>query len=69
MARKGRKLILSSEDEKTLIATSRAHCMGHRDVMRSKILLMLHQGSSYDTIRSELKVGREAIAKWKKRYL
>ncbi|MEM6817135.1 MAG: hypothetical protein AAF600_22540 [Bacteroidota bacterium] len=42
MARKGRKLILSPEDEKTLIATSKAHCMGHRDVMRSKILLMLH---------------------------
>ncbi|MEM6737988.1 MAG: hypothetical protein AAF620_18160 [Bacteroidota bacterium] len=32
MARKGRKLILSPEDEKTLIATSRAHCIGHKSV-------------------------------------
>ncbi|MEM0938804.1 MAG: hypothetical protein AAF600_15395 [Bacteroidota bacterium] len=32
MARKGRKLILIPEDEKTLIATSRAHCTGYRNV-------------------------------------
>lgn len=69
MARKGRKLILSEDDQKTLIATSRAHSAGHRDVVRSKILLMLHDGKSYDSIKNELKVGREAIAKWKKRYL
>ncbi len=69
MARTGRKLILSEEDQKTLVATSRAHSADHRAVMRSKIILMLNDGFSYDLIKSELKVGREAIAKWKKRYL
>jgi transposase len=37
--------------------------------MRSKIILMLIDGHSYVSIKSELKVGREGIAKWKKRYL
>lgn len=69
MARTGRKLKLSEDDQKTLVATSRAHSADHRAVMRSKILLMLNEGHSYDSIKAELKVGREAIAKWKKRYL
>ncbi len=69
MARTGRKLKLNDDDYKTLVATSRAHSADHRAVMRSKIILMLNDGSSYDSIKTELKVGREAIAKWKKRYL
>lgn len=69
MARTGRKLKLNDEDYKTLVATSRAYSAGHRAVMRSKIILMLHEDCSYDSIKAELKVGREAIAKWKKRYL
>ncbi len=69
MARTGRKLKLSDDDYKTLVATSRAHSADHRAVMRSKIILMLHSENSYDSIKAELKVGREAIAKWKKRYL
>lgn len=69
MARIGRKLELSEADHKTLVAMSRAHSADHRMVMRSKILLMLNSGYSYDSIRAELKVGREAIAKWKRRYL
>jgi transposase len=69
MARTGRKLKLNEDDYKTLVATSRAHSADHRAVMRSKIILMLHEENSYDSIKTELKVGREAIAKWKKRYL
>jgi len=69
MPRTGRKLKLNEEDQKTLVATSRAHSADHRAVMRSKIILMLNEGYSYDSIKAELKVGREAIAKWKKRYL
>lgn len=69
MPRIGRKLKLSEDDQKTLVATSRAHSADHRAVMRSKIILMLNDGHSYDSIKDELKVGREAIAKWKKRYL
>ena len=69
MARTGQKLKLSEDDLKALISTSRAYSAGHRTVMRSKILLMLNEGYSYDSIKAELKVGREAIAKWKKRYI
>lgn len=68
MARIGQKLTLSEDDHKTLIAISRAHSADHRSVIRAKILLMLNEGFSYDSIKAELKVGREAIAKWKKRY-
>ena len=69
MPRTGRKLTLNEDDHKTLVATSRAHSAGHRAVVRSKIILMLNDGFSYDSIKDELKIGREAIAKWKKRFL
>lgn len=69
MTRTGQMLKLSDDDHNTLMALSRAHSANHRAVMRSKIILMLNDGHSYDSIKDELKVGREAIAKWKKRYL
>lgn len=69
MARTGRILRLGEEDKETLLAISRAHSADHRAVMRAKIILMLNDGNSYDSVKDELKVGREAIAKWKKRYL
>lgn len=69
MARTGQKIDLNEDDLKTLTAISRAHSIDHRSVMRSRIILMLHNGHSYDSIKAELKVGREAIAKWKKRFI
>jgi transposase len=69
MARTGQKINLNDDDLKTLKATSRAHSADHRSVMRAMIILMLNQGRSYDSIKAELKVGREAIAKWKKRFI
>lgn len=54
---------------KKLWSTSRAHSADQRAVLRSKIILMLNDGHSYDSIKTELKVGREGITKWKKRYL
>ena len=69
MARKGQQLILTDEDLTTLTATARALSIDHRSVVRAKIILMLHQGYSYDMVKAELKVGREAIAKWKKRFI
>ncbi len=69
MARIGQKINLSEEDLKTLTSISRAHSADHRAVVRSKIILMLFNGHSYDSVKAELKVGREAIAKWKKRFI
>lgn len=69
MARLGQQLIISDEDLKTLTATSRALSMCHRSVIRAKIILLLHKGISYDGVKAELKVGREAISKWKKRFI
>ena len=69
MARKGKIIELTEEDLKTLIAISRAHSADYRMVIRSRIILMLYKGHSYDSVKVELKVGREAIAKWKKRFL
>ena len=69
MARTGQKLHVNGEDHRTLVAISRANSADYRAVMRSRIILMLNEGRSYDAIKSELKVGREAIAKWKKRFI
>ena len=69
MARKGKTIELTAEDLKTLTSISRAHSADYRLVIRSRIILMLYKGHSYDSLKAELKVGREAIAKWKKRFL
>ena len=69
MARTGQIIEITEDDLKTLTAISRAHSADHRSVVRSKIILMLHSGHRYDSVKAELKVGREAIAKWKKRFL
>lgn len=69
MARKGKRIYLSKEDLETLALMSRAQSADYRSVVRSKIILMLYQRHSYDSIKAELKVGREAIAKWKKRFI
>lgn len=69
MARKGQQLILTDEELQTLTLTSRALSADHRSVIRAKIILLLHKGSSYDYVKAELKVGREAISKWKKRFI
>ena len=69
MARIGQQIDLSTDDLKTLKTVSRAHSADHRSVVRSKIILMLYEGHSYDSVKAELKVGREAIAKWKKRFI
>ncbi len=69
MARLGQALKLNEGDRNTLATISRAHSADYRMVIRSKILLMLNDGYSYDSIKAELRVGSEAIAKWKKRYM
>ncbi len=69
MARKGQPITLSKEHLTLLTANSRALSKDHRLVIRSRIILLLADGSSYDHVQKELGVGREAIAKWKKRFL
>ena len=69
MARKGQTLQLNEDDFKTLTAISHSYTADHRSVVRSKIILLLNDDYSYDSIKTELKVGREAIAKWKMRYI
>ena len=69
MARLGQKLTVTPGQELTLVSMSRALSKDHRLVVRAKIILLLMYGYSYDDVKAELKVGREAIAKWKKRFI
>lgn len=48
---------------------SRANRLDYRYVVRSRILLKLHEGKAYDQVQKELSVGHQAVAKWKFRYL
>ncbi|MCP4486168.1 MAG: IS630 family transposase, partial [Gammaproteobacteria bacterium] len=69
MARKGTPLIISMEDLEGLVSMSRSTKLDYRYVMRSRIILNLYEGKSYDEVQQKLSLGREAIAKWKSRYL
>lgn len=52
-----------------LLTLSRGSRIDHRYVVRSRIILKLYEGKSYDQVQRELSVGREAVAKWKSRFL
>jgi putative transposase len=69
MGRKGKSLTISGEDLQELISMSRSTKLDHRYVMRSRIILKLYEGKSYDQVQKELSIGREAVAKWKSRFL
>jgi len=69
MARKSKPLNLSEEEITTLTSMSRSNKLDYRYVIRSRVILKLHGGKSYDQIQQELSIGREAISKWKKRFM
>ena len=69
MARIGKQIVLSEEESKELLLRSRSISLDYRRVLRAKIILFCSEGKSYDEIKSELRVGKTAIAKWKSRYL
>ena len=62
-------MIISREDFGELINMSRSTKLDYRYVIRSRIILKLYKGKSYDQVQQELSLGREAVAKWKSRYL
>ena len=69
MARKGKKIELTTDEHNALVKASKAHSGDYRTVIRSTIILKLYDGKTYQEIQSELGVGKEARAKWKRRYL
>ena len=69
MARKGTPLVISTEDLEELTSMTRSTKLDYRYVIRSRIILSLYEGKSYDQIQQKLSLGREAIAKWKYRYI
>lgn len=69
MARKGTPVELSEEDLLELRTISRSTKLDYRYVVRSKIILKLNEGKSYEEVQKELSIGRSAVAKWKSRFL
>ncbi len=69
MARRAKPLSIDKETYQELMSLSRGSKIDHRYVMRSRIILKLYEGKSYDQVQYELHVGREAVAKWKSRFL
>lgn len=69
MARIGKPLEISESDLAELTSMARSGKLDYRYVIRSRIILGLYAGKSYDQVQGELSVGREAVAKWKGRYL
>ena len=69
MARIGKPLKISPEDFGELTSMSRSTKLDYRYVIRSRVILNLYEGKSYDQVQQELSLGREAVAKWKSRYI
>jgi len=69
MARKGTPITVEEQDLMELRSMSRSSKLDYRYVIRSRIILALYEGKSYEEVQQEVSVGRAAIAKWKSRYL
>lgn len=69
MARKGKELTLSEDQKQELLVQSRSHVVERRVYIRSKLILLLAEGRTYDQVMEELKISRRVIAKWKVRFL
>lgn len=69
MGRIGQLLILSDTDFEELTVMARSAKLDHRYVTRAKIILNLAEGNSYDWVQQVFGVGREAVAKWKGRFI
>lgn len=62
-------IVLDSGVEASLRVMSRAVSADYRSVVRARIILLLAEGCSYDEVQAELGVSRNAVSKWKKRFL
>ncbi len=69
MARKAKALTMDNETHQELLSLSRGSKIDHRYVVRSRIILKLYEAKTYDEVQNELSVGRQAVAKWKSRFL
>ncbi len=69
MARIGQTLTIRDSDYQELLVMSRSAKLDHRYVMRAKIILNLAEGKSYDWVQQSFGVGRQAVAKWKGRFI
>lgn len=69
MVRKAQKIAISAEDLAQLRMMSKSRKLEHRYLIRAKIILELHSGKQLLEVCNELKVGKTAVAKWKKRFI
>lgn len=69
MARKAQNIAISAEDLAQLQMMSKSRKLEHRYVIRAKIIIELYSGKQLLEVCEELKVGKTAVAKWKKRFI
>ena len=53
MARKGTPLVISTEDLEELTSMTRSTKLDYRYVIRSRIILSLYEGKSYDQVQQK----------------
>tara|TARA_B100001059_G_C17747227_1_gene535046 strand:- start:7 stop:1065 length:1059 start_codon:yes stop_codon:yes gene_type:complete len=63
------KINITAEQKNELLSWSRSTSLDYRYVVRAKMILLLCEGKTYDTVALQLNVGKTAIAKWKKRFV
>jgi len=63
MARLGQKIVLKDQDHQELLTMSRSTSIDYRYVIRSRIILLSHDGVNYDAIQSELKISKLYVGK------
>ena len=64
-----REFVLTLEQREELLIISRSTKAEHRLVYRAKLILMLAEGKTYSQIIDALSTNRDAIPKWKSRFI
>src|ERR1700682_1272982 len=62
-------LVLSEEERRELQQMTQSRTLPARDVMRSRMVLLLAEGASYQKIQDSLDTTAPTIARWKNRFL
>ena len=62
------RLLLTIDERKQLLATSRKYTSPYCEVMRAKIVLLAAEGLSNKQIGQQLDLPRQIVSKWRKRF-
>ena len=62
------KIVLTEEEQRSLISITRKYTAPYRDVIRAKVVLLAAKGLENKEIGEKLNLPRKTVSKWRQRF-